>query len=168
MNPATGEIGYAGITSPGNAPSALTVGSLRTRTPRRARDDEVSPFSSRGPTWYDGFVKPDMLAPGQALVATATATSKLLSEPGAAGDAIAPATCSLSGTSMAAGVASGVVALMIEANRRDEGRRSVADAEHGQGHPAVHGDSARRRRPDHAGGARAGHRRHQRRRRASR
>ena len=35
-----------------------------------ARDDDVvAPFSSRGPTWFDGFAKPDILAPGQALVA---------------------------------------------------------------------------------------------------
>ena len=76
MNPETGEIGYAGITSPGNAPSALTVGSMGTAGTLERSDDTVSPFSSRGPTWYDGFSKPDVLAPGQGLVAiSATARS---------------------------------------------------------------------------------------------
>src|SRR5687768_2850224 len=68
-NPETGRIGYAGVTSPGNAPSAITAGSLRTKATATRVDDEVSQFSSRGPTWYDGRVKPDLLAPGQALVA---------------------------------------------------------------------------------------------------
>ena len=39
MNGMTGEIGFAGITSPGNAPSALTVGSLRHRGTATRLDD---------------------------------------------------------------------------------------------------------------------------------
>ena len=30
VNPVTGQVGYAGILSPGNAPSAITVGAART------------------------------------------------------------------------------------------------------------------------------------------
>ena len=122
-NSATGESGYAGITSPGNAPSALTVGSVRTRLTASRLDDEVSPFSSRGPTWRDGFVKPDVLAPGQALVAISDPSTTLYQNP-----ALRAGTfpyIRLSGTSMAAGVASGVAALVIDANRRDEGFASV-------------------------------------------
>ncbi len=73
----TGDIGYAGITSPGNAPSALTVGSVRHKGTASRLDDEISKFSSRGPSWYDGLLKPDVLAPGQALIATADHTSTL-------------------------------------------------------------------------------------------
>ena len=43
-NEDTGEIGYAGISSPGNAPSAITVGALNTqgnRQPRRRRGDAL-------------------------------------------------------------------------------------------------------------------------------
>jgi serine protease AprX len=65
----TGKIGYAGITSPGNAPSALTAGSMNMQGTLDRSDDTVSDFSSRGPTWFDGRVKPDILAPGQSLVA---------------------------------------------------------------------------------------------------
>ena len=107
--------GYGGISSPGNAPSALTVGALRTRNTAARGDDSVAGFSSRGPTWYDGQIKPDVLAPGYGLVATSNPLSTLYRMPGSQ----TPATgyLALNGTSMAAAVATGVVALMIEANR---------------------------------------------------
>jgi serine protease AprX len=118
-----GQAGYAGITSPGNAPSALTAGALRTKATATRLDDEVAAFSSRGPTWYDGLSKPDVLAPGQALVAI-NASDTTLYENAALRADITPY-LRLSGTSMAAGVTSGVVALLIEANRLDEGASSV-------------------------------------------
>jgi serine protease AprX len=123
MNRTTGLIGYAGITSPGNAPSALTVGSARHKATLSRGDDEVSMFSSRGPTWFDGRSKPDVIAPGQALVATVNPNSTLganiLNQVDIQGY------IKLSGTSMAAGVTSGIVANMIDTNRRDEGATSV-------------------------------------------
>ena len=57
-----------GITSPGNTPSALTVGALNTfDTPVRS-DDAVTSYSSRGPTAYDYVLKPDLVAPGNMVV----------------------------------------------------------------------------------------------------
>ena len=50
-NRVTGQVGYAGITSPGNAPSAITVGAVDTRNTITRLDDQVTTFSSRGPTW---------------------------------------------------------------------------------------------------------------------
>ncbi len=47
----TGAPGYAGLTSPGNAPSAITVGASSTNSSDTRDDDRVTPFSSRGPTW---------------------------------------------------------------------------------------------------------------------
>ncbi|HSL24414.1 MAG TPA: S8 family peptidase [Vicinamibacterales bacterium] len=115
----TGDVGYAGITSPANAPSALTVGSLRTNGTSDRSDDKVSNFSSRGPSWYDAYAKPDLVAPGDKLVSNCALTSTLvnlypsLREKGKRGACY----IKLSGTSMSAAVTSGVVALMLEASR---------------------------------------------------
>jgi serine protease AprX len=114
QHPDTGVSGYAGITSPGNAPSALTVGSLDMRGTWDRGDDTVSEFSSRGPTWYDAHVKPDVVAPGHGLFAVSATSSTLedSASASAAGTAI-----KLFGTSMAAATTSGVVALVLESNR---------------------------------------------------
>lgn len=113
-NPLTGEPGYAGITSPGNAPSAITAGSLDLHGTADRSDDTVSPFSSRGPTWYDGLVKPDLVAPGHGLFAS-SATGSTLAQDGT----LSPsgADVKMFGTSMAAATTTGVVALLLEANR---------------------------------------------------
>ena len=118
---ASGQPGYAGISSPGDAPSAITVGSVDIKGTANRNDDEVAPYSSRGPTWYDGQAKPDVVAPGHALTAVSNAACKLYtdlpnSRVTASADAINPY-LRLNGTSMAAGVTSGVVALMVEAHR---------------------------------------------------
>ncbi|MEO5742411.1 MAG: S8 family peptidase, partial [Vicinamibacterales bacterium] len=114
LNRKTGLPGYAGIASPGNAPSALTVGAARTFNTVTRVDDRIAPYSSRGPSWYDGFAKPDFVAPGDNLLSVAAAGSaiRLAQElRGNTGNYMR-----LSGTSMAAGVASGVVALVLHAN----------------------------------------------------
>lgn len=116
QNPTTGVAGYAGITSPGNAPSAITVGSLDMNGTADRRDDTVSPFSSRGPTWYDSLVKPDILAPGHGLFGVSAAASTLATDDTAKLSA-SGAEVKLFGTSMAAATATGVVALALEANR---------------------------------------------------
>jgi serine protease AprX len=111
----TGLPGYAGILSPANAPSAITVGSVRAFETNTRNDDRVAPYSSRGPTWYDGGAKPDLVAPGHGLVAAGAKTSSLyINNPALrVGDAY----LRLSGTSMAAGVVTGTAALIVEANR---------------------------------------------------
>jgi len=114
INAQTGQSGYAGIVSPGNAPSAMTVGATRTFNTTTRDDDRVAPYSSRGPSWYDGFAKPDVVAPGDNLlsVAAVNSTLRIAQEArGNSGDYMR-----LSGTSMAAGVASGVVALVLQVN----------------------------------------------------
>ncbi|MEO7156632.1 MAG: S8 family serine peptidase, partial [Vicinamibacterales bacterium] len=65
---ASGEVGFAGITSPGNAPSALTVGAAKHQGTISRTDDRMAAYSSNGPTWYDGLIKPDFVAPGHLLV----------------------------------------------------------------------------------------------------
>ena len=114
LNKKTGLPGYAGIASPGNSPSALTAGATQTFNTTTRVDDRVAPYSSRGPSWYDGFAKPDFVAPGDNLLSVAAAGSKLRlaqEQRGNTGNYMR-----LSGTSMAAGVASGVVALVLQAN----------------------------------------------------
>ena len=118
-NPRTGLVGYAGISSPGNAPSALTVGAVRTQGTVPRADDRIPGFSSRGPTYYDGRAKPDIVAPGHQVIANAATSSSLyqsyptLHVQGTTGFDY----MMLSGTSQAAGVASGVVAQLIQASR---------------------------------------------------
>src|SRR4030095_12087178 len=115
-----GPRGYGGIMSPGNAPSAITVGATNTSATLNRSDDFVAPYSSRGPTWFDGYAKPDLVAPGHRIVADIDNKSTLyvsyptwqVSPPLVGGKYLR-----LSGSSMSAGVVSGVVALVIEANR---------------------------------------------------
>jgi serine protease AprX len=115
-NRVTGQAGYAGITSPGNAPSAITVGALQTANTTTRDDDRVAPYSSRGPSWYDATAKPDLVAPGDGIISNATPDSTLYQMyPSVRVDAWH---MSLNGTSMAAAVTSGVAALVIEANRQ--------------------------------------------------
>jgi serine protease AprX len=111
--------GYAGITSPGNAPSAITAGALRGTDTVTRGDDDVAPYSSRGPSWYDGFAKPDLVAPGDAIVSNGPSTSTLYASYPAvrAGSSF----MRLNGTSMAAATTTGVVALMLDAHRRTHG-----------------------------------------------
>src|SRR5215831_5654451 len=123
-SPTTGAPGYGGILSPANAPSAITVGALDTENTTTRSDDVVASYSSRGPTWYDGLPKPDLVAPGQSLISDAAIGSALFTVlPNAqiAGNGGLARYLCLSGTSMAAAVTSGVAALVIDASRSASG-----------------------------------------------
>jgi serine protease AprX len=111
-----GKLVFGSVTSPGISPFAITVGALRTQGTADPSDDEVAPWSSKGPTMIDHIVKPDLVAPGSKIVSTAVKTSSLatahpesfINGPGDR-DYI-----SMSGTSMAAAVVSGAVALLLD------------------------------------------------------
>ena len=104
------------ITVPGNSPVALTVGALNTWGTVGRSDDSVTTYSSRGPTRYDNIVKPDLAAPGNKIIS--------LEAPGAFLAGMYPflhkagtgsnAYMQLSGTSMAAPMVSGGVALLLQ------------------------------------------------------
>ena len=118
INHQTGAPGYAGITSPGNAPSAITVGAVDTRNTVTRSDDEVPAFSSRGPTWFDAYAKPDLVAPGRRVVSFMAKNSAIYARfPAYRVDVAKRTYMTLSGTSMSAAATSSVVALLIEASR---------------------------------------------------
>ncbi len=119
QNAKTGKVGYAGINSPGNAPSAITVGAAQTFHTVARVDDTVADFSSRGPTWYDSLAKPDVVAPGVALVSDAAREASLFKK--YPQFLVNAHYAELTGTSMATGVTTGLVAALISADRnRDE------------------------------------------------
>ena len=86
---ADGQKLYGHIHSPGNDPSVLTVGAINTFQSDPRNDDGITSFSSRGPTRsfytdangndiFDNAIKPDIVAPGNRIVAaSAKGSSKL-------------------------------------------------------------------------------------------
>ena len=107
--------------APGNAPWVLTVGADSHQGTITRTDDVMTDYSSRGPTAVDFDAKPDVVAPGTGIVS--------LSVPGSLLYALHPSYLlsgsllptnkpymSLTGTSMAAPMVTGTVALMMQAN----------------------------------------------------
>jgi serine protease AprX len=105
--------GIGTIAKPADDPYVITVGAADLNQTSDRWDDEVAPFSSRGPT-QDGFEKPDLVAPGTTIVATRDA--------GSAVDQLHPDAVvdenyfKGTGTSQSGAVVSGIAALMYEAN----------------------------------------------------
>ena len=59
-----GRNGYATVLSPGNNPHVITVGAMKTMSTYTRTDDLIASYSSKGPTYIDLTVKPDLVAPG--------------------------------------------------------------------------------------------------------
>jgi serine protease AprX len=97
---------------PGNNPYVITVGAFTDNyTLNDWRDDYLAPFSAAGPT-LDGFVKPDLIAPGAHMVSLMNPeTYTAINHPD---NQVGELYFSIAGTSQAAGVVSGVAALMLQ------------------------------------------------------
>lgn len=122
-----GEFGPGGILSPGNSPYVLTVGASDTRQTPTISDDAVTYYSSVGPTLWDEYAKPDVVAPGNRLISLRVPGSYIDTSfpqnlipvttyaPTAPADTAA-SYLMLSGTSTSAPVAAGAVALLFDAD----------------------------------------------------
>jgi len=99
---------------PGNNPYVITVGAFTDNyTPADWNDDYITPFSAAGPT-LDGFVKPDVIAPGAHIVSTMLPHTYLVRKGQA--QEVAPGYYWMAGTSQSAAVVSGLAALVLDAN----------------------------------------------------
>ena len=112
---AAGNRGPSGgtVNKPGDDPFVATVGAADLNGTQGSNDDTVAPFTGRGPT-QDGLAKPGVVAPGVTIVSDR--------DPGSTIDQAFPSArvgasyFKGTGTSQAAAVVSGVVALMYQAN----------------------------------------------------
>ncbi len=139
---------YGTINSPGIEPSVITVGATNTYGTDARSDDTIASYSSKGPTrgWsvagngarvYDNLIKPDLVAPGNKLIAAMSTQSTNAVVPNLVIDypglnarqpdyhldwttyqmvGVKNGAMWLSGTSMSAPLVSGTVALMLQAN----------------------------------------------------
>jgi serine protease AprX len=101
------------ITVPGNTPYVITVGAMTDNyTPADPRDDRLASFSGTGPT-FEGFVKPEVVAPGGHLTGIMDKGNTIPKGHPEFHDG--DKYFMMSGTSQAAAVVSGAVALMLQA-----------------------------------------------------
>lgn len=117
---------YGTIEAPGNDPYVLTVGAMRTMGTASIGDDALASYSSKGPSFIDAVAKPDIVAPGNlvsslkfpnAVLPVQNPSFVTLNSYYITGgtNASSPTYYPLSGTSMATGVTSGAVALLLQA-----------------------------------------------------
>ena len=98
------------ITKPGDDPVVLTVGALNDQGDLEPANDDVPQWSSRGPT-AAGAAKPDLVAPGRTVIALRSPGSAIeTSNPKAL---IPDSYIKGSGSSQAAAVTSGAIALLL-------------------------------------------------------
>ena len=110
--------GAGTIAMPADDPFVITVGGIDDNGTSTLADDGMASWSACGPTAFDNLAKPDLVAPGRHMIS--------LRSPGSALDTLYPERqvaapgaltadyFQLSGTSMAAPLVTGAIALMLE------------------------------------------------------
>jgi serine protease AprX len=103
---------YGTVTVPGNNPYVITVGAITDNySVADSTDDRITTFSSRGPT-YEGFVKPEVVAYGGHI--RSKMDISLLINQNFVADDLGADYSRISGTSQAAAMVTGTVALMLQ------------------------------------------------------
>ena len=102
------------ILSPGDDPLVITAGALDDMATPSTTDDEMTDFSSVGPTSPDGWVKPDLVTSGRSVVSLAAPGSTIYNDYPSA--RIGSANFVGSGTSFSAAITSGAAALVLADN----------------------------------------------------
>jgi serine protease AprX len=96
--------------APGNDPFVITVGAIDLGGTARDKDDFAAPWSAWGRT-YDGFMKPDVAAPGRFMIGPVPALSSLVKQK--ADHVVATGYIQLSGTSFASPVVAAAAAEIL-------------------------------------------------------
>ncbi|MGH9061491.1 MAG: S8 family peptidase, partial [Acidimicrobiales bacterium] len=109
--------GNGTIVTPGDDPLVITAGALDDNGTPQPTDDTMTTFSSVGPTSPDGWLKPDLVAPGRSLVSLRAPGSTVdMSNPSSR---IGSANFVGSGTSFSAGITSAAAALILQMHPGD-------------------------------------------------
>jgi serine protease AprX len=109
---AAGNNGSADLFPPANDPFIITVGATDEVATATLTDDVVASFSAYGTT-EDGYAKPDLVAPGRHLVSTLSSRLAQMAVLHPA-NVVNSSYIRLSGTSLAAPIVSGAVALLLQ------------------------------------------------------
>nr|MDJ0656613.1 S8 family serine peptidase [Xanthomonadales bacterium] len=101
------------ITVPGNVPYVITTGAMTNGYTKNQSDDRVASFSGAGPT-QEGFLKPDLVAPGGHLLGAVGQGKQMAVDLASYRDQVNSDFLLASGTSQASAVVAGAAALLLD------------------------------------------------------